>query len=171
MGFFSLNINLNAQTKEEEIQRLKNLLKECEEATSKAEQIAIQAKAEADRRRYWAIAHELASKSKVVTDKELSALVALQAYHFNLKCDGYRFDSKIYDALFSALIKNKKLPKKLTDDPNLYNWDAKDSAPSNKEAILIRISNVSQSPITKVRFSQSKKFVATMHVEIGRAHV
>ena len=165
VGLFSLSINLDAQTKDDEIQRLKNLLKECEEARLKTEQVAIQARAEADRRRYWAIALELASKSKEVTDKELSALLALQAYQFNLKCNGYSFDSKIYDALFSALNKNKQLPKKLADDPKTYNWETKDFAPSNKEAILTRISNLNQSYINKVSFSHSGKFVATMHVD------
>ena len=150
VGLFSLSINLDAQTKDDEIQRLKNLLKECEEARLKTEQVAIQARTEADRRRYWAIALELGSKSKEVTDKELSALLALQAYQFNIKCNGYPFDSKIYDALFSALNKNKQLPKKLADDPKTYNWETKDFAPSNKEAILTRISNVNQSYINKL---------------------
>jgi WD40 repeat protein/energy-coupling factor transporter ATP-binding protein EcfA2 len=74
------------------------------EAT-KQKNAAVEAKKDADRRRFLSIAKSMALKSKQLSDTTLQALLSQQAYNFNTKYDGYEFDDDIYNGLFAALDK------------------------------------------------------------------
>ncbi|GAA0192032.1 hypothetical protein GCM10009122_54760 [Fulvivirga kasyanovii] len=69
------------------------------------EKAAIAAKAKADRLRYLAIAKAMAIKSTQMRDEQatLKGLLAQQAYIFNTKNEGDRYDHDIYDGLYEAL--------------------------------------------------------------------
>jgi WD40 repeat protein len=82
-----------------------------------AERIAIQAKKEADRRRYLSLAQSIAESSLEVRDLELSNLLAIQASNFNMKYGGYRYNPKIHHALTKALLKSHRLPAEIQDSP------------------------------------------------------
>lgn len=69
------------------------------------EMAAIAAKAKADRLRYLAIAKAMAIKSTQMRSEQatLKGLLAQQAYIFNVKNEGDRYDHDIYDGLYEAL--------------------------------------------------------------------
>lgn len=69
------------------------------------EKEALAAKAKADRLRYLAIAKAMAIKSTQFRDEQatLKGLLAQQAYLFNTKNGGDRYDHDIYDGLYEAL--------------------------------------------------------------------
>lgn len=62
--------------------------------------------AEALRQRYIAQAKAMAVKSKELSDPEQQALIAQQAYNFNAKHRGYKYDNDVYNGLYFALSKN-----------------------------------------------------------------
>lgn len=80
-----------------------------------AQNRAIAAKKDADRRRYLAVARDLAEVSLEVHDPELSKLLAIQAHQFNSKYEGYIYDPKIHFALTKALEREGLLPQKIED--------------------------------------------------------
>ncbi|MCE2997070.1 MAG: WD40 repeat domain-containing protein [Cyclobacteriaceae bacterium] len=80
-----------------------------------AQNRAIAAKKDADRRRYLAIAQTIAEISIEVHDPELSKLLSIQAHRFNSKYDGYIYDPKIHFALTKALEREGLLPQKIED--------------------------------------------------------
>jgi WD40 repeat protein/energy-coupling factor transporter ATP-binding protein EcfA2 len=55
--------------------------------------------------RYRAIAKAMAIKSVQLSDPEQEALLAQQAYNFNMRFKGYQYDNDIYDGLYNALKK------------------------------------------------------------------
>lgn len=61
---------------------------------------------EALRQRYIAQAKAMAVKSKELSDPEQQGLIAQQAYNFNAKHRGYKYDNDIYNGLYFALSKN-----------------------------------------------------------------
>ncbi len=61
---------------------------------------------EALRQRYIAQAKAMAVKSKELSDPEQQALIAQQAYNFNSKHRGYKYDNDVYNGLYFALSKN-----------------------------------------------------------------
>ncbi len=69
------------------------------------EQKAIAQEREATRQRYIATAKQMALKSKEVgrSDKELEAIMAQQAFNYNVTYAGYAYDNDIYGGLFAAL--------------------------------------------------------------------
>lgn len=68
---------------------------------------ATKARDEAQKQRYLATAKAMAIKSKELGNTlEKEALVAQQAYIFNTKYDGYKYDSDIYGGLYTALKNN-----------------------------------------------------------------
>lgn len=69
------------------------------------EKEALAAKAKADRLRYLAIAKAMAIKSTQFRDEQatLKGLLAQQAYLFNTKNNGDKYDHDIYDGLYEAL--------------------------------------------------------------------
>lgn len=151
-----------AQSDAEEIKRLKTIVKECEENVRRAERNASFAQYESDRRRYLSLASELAIKSNEVQGKELAALLALQAFNFNSKFNGYKYDSKVHHALVTSLMSYNRLPKKLEDtDQSLLKNDDDDS--EIKRRALSRISVFSKFRITKSKLSQSGKLLAALY--------
>lgn len=147
----------HGQSTEEEVQKLKSLLKECEEQTKRAELVAAQAKLDADRRRYLSIARSIAEKSLEVKDTELSTLLALQAYNFNLKYQGYQFENRIHQALLSAFKRNGLQPKEL-DLPSLTKNETKRAALQDKILDRILFNSIFKAEV--ISFSQSGKYVA-----------
>lgn len=81
--------------------------------TRMAQNRAIAAKKDADRRRYLAVARDVAEVSLEVHDQELSKLLAIQAHRFNSKYEGYIYDPKIHFALVKALEYEGRLPEKI----------------------------------------------------------
>ncbi len=71
---------------------------------------------EAQRFRYLMVAEEIAIRSTQVNDKELAALLALQAFNFNSKQNGYPSNCSIYNGLSSALKNYDLLPKILNSN-------------------------------------------------------
>jgi WD40 repeat protein len=59
----------------------------------------------AQRERYLSVAKAIALKSKELSDDELQALLAQQAFNFNASHAGYTYDNDIYNGLFQALKK------------------------------------------------------------------
>lgn len=63
--------------------------------------------AAATKERYLATARSMALKSKELgNDPELEALVAQQAYNFNTRFSGYKFEDAIFNGLYKALMNN-----------------------------------------------------------------
>ncbi len=60
------------------------------------------AEREANRLRYLLQANEASQKSLLVQDKELAALIGIQAYNFNTANGGSRFEHSVYEALLKA---------------------------------------------------------------------
>src|SRR5258706_1620457 len=98
------------QSKSEQIKQLRKIANENEERARKAEElaekynrIAQDAQKEAERQHYLALAVSISLKSLEIDDKYLSGLLALQAYNFNTKYQGYAYNKDIYNGLYSAL--------------------------------------------------------------------
>jgi WD40 repeat protein/energy-coupling factor transporter ATP-binding protein EcfA2 len=68
-----------------------------------AQKEAESARQAAEQQRYLALARAIALKSKEINDKEQRALLAQQAFNFNLKYSGYEFNNEVYNGLFGAL--------------------------------------------------------------------
>ncbi len=149
-------LSASGQSKDEEIQRLNLLVNKYEEQLKRAEAEAIIARKDADRRRYLSIAKSLAENSAEVSDLELSCLLALQAYQFNLKYQGYQFDDKIYGALLAASV-NKGLVYKRSDTSQFK--VAQNQSEFQKRA-LNRLFRVQKFMGNVVSFSRTEKFVA-----------
>lgn len=60
---------------------------------------------QAERLQYLLAAKEMALRSLALKDSILQALMAVQAYRFNLVNDGSEYDIDIFNALYGALIK------------------------------------------------------------------
>ncbi len=147
------------QSSEEEIQRLKLSAKVYEERAIQADAMASYSKREADRMKNLSIAHEVAEKSIEIKDLELSSLLALHAYNFNFKYQGYQFESKIYYALSEALKRHGLLPKKLENTLPPFATNETDRTVLQNR-ILNRILSRSTFDADVVSFSSSGKFVA-----------
>lgn len=91
----------------EQNERIANEQKELAETEKQRaesnEQLANEQRLLAEQSRYRATAKAMAIKSKDVPDKELQALLAQQAYQFNLANQGYHYDNDIYNGLYLAL--------------------------------------------------------------------
>ncbi len=72
-------------------------------AAVESESKAVAAQKDADRERYLAIAKTLALKSAQINDKEQRALLAQQAFNYNLTYSGYPYNNEVYNGLFGAL--------------------------------------------------------------------
>ena len=86
------------------------LAKRNEQTAKEAEKVATNEKKraemnekEAQRQAYLAIAKSMAIKSKELNDPEQEALLAQQAFNFNINYGGYEFDNDIYSGLYYAL--------------------------------------------------------------------
>jgi WD40 repeat protein/energy-coupling factor transporter ATP-binding protein EcfA2 len=102
-------------TKSAEVARL------AEKKAIAAQKVAEEAQRNAEREKYLALAKAMALKSKEInSDKELRALVAQQAYNFNLKYSGYAFNNEVYNGLFSAL--------KALNDPSTFSLNGHTNA-------------------------------------------
>lgn len=147
------------QSKDEEIQRLTSLVKTYEDRLKKAESIAVRAKFDADRRRYLSIAREVAERSIEVKDLELSCLLALQAYSFNSKYDGYEFDGKIFLALLEALKQRGLVSKQIEGNQQIVT-PIESTLTEPQKLALKRILFNYKFKATHVSFSPSGNFVA-----------
>lgn len=99
-----------SQSKSKEIEQLRKIANENELRAKKAEEDAQKynreaqdARMEADRQRYLAVAVALSRKSLEIEDKSLATLLALQAFNFSRKYGGYEHDNDIYNGLLTAL--------------------------------------------------------------------
>jgi WD40 repeat protein len=117
--FVSLTFTLYAQSTSDQIDWKQRAI-DNEKMARQAEQMAVEQMKLRDgvlktavRFKLQLIAKEMLEKSVSVRDKELLALIGLQAYNFNKKNGGYLFDDKIYNGLLSALKKYGRLPKPL----------------------------------------------------------
>ncbi|MBI1769058.1 MAG: hypothetical protein HYR67_11855, partial [Bacteroidetes bacterium] len=77
------------------------------------------ARKETDRLRYIMIANEISIRSQELNNKELAALLAVQAYNYNSKNRGYDYNSNAYGGLASALKQFDSLPIKQNGDSKL----------------------------------------------------
>jgi WD40 repeat protein len=100
---------VSGQSNSEEIQRLQMQLKQNEEMAIRAEARAQAAEERVRWMRCIAQAAELAEISYEIPDKELSALLTVQAYNLYEQNMGYAFNNKIYHALLNALKKHDLL--------------------------------------------------------------
>lgn len=90
-----------------EAQRQEAIAKEQEAEAKRQEGIAKDNAEKAKRERYLATAKAMAIKSKELgNDPVLESLVAQQAYIFNKKFNGYKYDTDIYGGLYTALKNN-----------------------------------------------------------------
>jgi WD40 repeat protein len=115
---------VKGQSQSKELLRLQELTKSYKERAIKAEAVAKTAEIQylksldtekrfSENLRYLLLANELAFSSSLIADKELAALLALQACNFTINNSGYTFDTKIHHAVFQALNSYKVLPKQL----------------------------------------------------------
>jgi len=77
--------------------------KAAEQRAKEAQATAEAARKDAEQQKFLAIAKAIALKSKELQDKEQRALLAQQAYNFNLKYSGYAYNNEVYNGLFGAL--------------------------------------------------------------------
>jgi WD40 repeat protein/energy-coupling factor transporter ATP-binding protein EcfA2 len=92
--------------------------KKADEAADAANKARLAAETE----RYLALAKAIALKSKEINDPEQRALLAQQAYNFNLKYSGYAYNNEVYNGLFGAL---KVLGDPLTNSLNGHTSSAR----------------------------------------------
>src|SRR5688572_21367913 len=104
------------QSTENEIQRLQEIAKANEQEAIKNAARARKAEIELRVMRYLAIANELAEQSIEIQEKEIAALMAVQAYNFNVQYNGSSFSNKIYKALLEAQKRYDLPPKDLRTD-------------------------------------------------------
>lgn len=90
------------QTNTAEIQKWQTLAKENEARAVAAETALKYAEADVKRKRYIAVALEIAERSVEIGDRELSALLAVLSYNFNNQY-GNTFNNKTYAALSEAI--------------------------------------------------------------------
>lgn len=144
-----------------------------------AAEMARKTKLEADRWRYLFVANEISTRSQELNNKELAALLAVQAYNFNLKCSGYEFNNNVYAGLVAALKRYDSLPLKLNTPQSsaLLPSVKTDSARINKDLIkagangdVIIITNGivrkklvwHQSKVEHIGISPLRKFMVTL---------
>ncbi|MEP2772290.1 MAG: High-affnity carbon uptake protein Hat/HatR [Fulvivirga sp.] len=103
---------IRAEAGEEAARQNANLAQQRQKQAEASEELAKQrqreaeiAKAEADRLRYLAIGKSIGLKSTQfrAEQKELKGLLAQQAYVFNTKYEGDKYDNDIYDGLYYAI--------------------------------------------------------------------
>lgn len=142
---------VNGQSTSDELERLRQLVNKNEQIAKENERKAILAEnrviaLEIENKileranktmRYLAVADALAEQSLEMQDKELSALLAVQAHNFSVSNNGYRFNAKIYNALFNALKKN-----------GLY--------PNDSEVTKSHLRNISDKPIFSAALPNGK---------------
>jgi hypothetical protein len=81
-----------------------DLAKRKEAEATASEKVAKEQEAKANQERFLALAKSMALKSKELSyNPELEALVAQQAYIYNTKWDGYKYEDAIYNGLYKAL--------------------------------------------------------------------
>jgi WD40 repeat protein len=166
-----------SQTTKNEVEKWKALAAANEERAVRAEKLADQFKRlseEADRnaRRttYLYSANELALRSLQIPDRELAALLALQAHNFNVANKGFQFNNRIFDGISSALKRYDKFGQtlgendvkcissdwrgssifSLTKHGQLLRWFQKDGTWTNEE-----IARVSPEGLTGILASSS----------------
>ena len=113
---FIISIGAFAQNNSEEVDRWKKIAMENEVRALKAEtlaaqneQIAKRAMDDAKRIRYLETSFAMARKSEELDDPELRVLIAVQAFEFNKKYFGYKYDRDIYNGLLGAMRANNTL--------------------------------------------------------------
>jgi hypothetical protein len=118
--FFLTTIISFSQSKDDEIKRLQNLLKESELRATRAEEMAKQYQEEAnkakinlERHRLHALARAFAEGSIELENKEHAGLLALTALNFIRKANGYEFDTDIYSGLINGLRNYNRYPQEL----------------------------------------------------------
>jgi WD40 repeat protein len=109
-GVLALNIYCFSQSKNEQIKALQKNVNESEQRVIKTQELAEkfnrlaqESQKETERQRYLAIATRISRTSLEIENNSLAALLALQAYNFNIKYQGSDFDRDIYNGLLSAL--------------------------------------------------------------------
>jgi WD40 repeat protein len=102
------------------IKQLQKIASDNEQRAMKAEELnetfnrmAQDAQRETERQRYLALAINVSRESLEVDDNALAALLALQAYNFNSKHQGYVYDRDVYGGLLQALERFDKSSLKL----------------------------------------------------------
>ncbi len=104
------------KARQEEIRAIAaaELAKQKEAEALASEKVAKEQEAKANQERFLALAKGMALKSKELSyNPELEALVAQQAYVYNTRWQGYRYEDAIYNGLYKAL-KNQSPPHPLT---------------------------------------------------------
>src|SRR5690349_9352425 len=110
-----LMISLSAYTQVDSVKYWKEKAKVSITIADRATEAARRAKIEVDRLRYLSIADGISVRSQELKDKELAALLAVQAYNFNLQHRGYECNSNVYGGLVTALKRYDSLPLKLNN--------------------------------------------------------
>lgn len=170
------------QSQQDEILRLQKLVNEKEQLAAQNAASARKAEAELRVARYYAIASELAEQSIEVQDKEIAALMAVQAYNFNMQYDAGSFKNKIYHALFEALKRYELFPKNvrteaedkylltnskpilsamLPDSSHTVVADQNGNLKFVKQGITVRTLSGHRAQVDQIQFSHSGKFMAT----------
>src|SRR5581483_11250784 len=90
-----LMISLSTYAQVDSVQYWKKRAKANEAMAEQAAAMARKTKLETDRLRYLLIADGISVRSQELNDKELAALLAVQAYNFNLKYRGYERNSNV----------------------------------------------------------------------------
>jgi hypothetical protein len=116
--FISCVTELYCQTAQDEVQRQQQIAIVNEQRAVQAEARAVRAEAQVKRMRQMAVALELAERSTEMQDKEISALMALQAYNFVIQQNESSYNNKIYNGLLDALKKFILEPRDLSNDPD-----------------------------------------------------
>lgn len=158
----------SAQTSQDTIQRLRQELKECQQSAKRAEMISHQAQKDAERILYLRVVDKLAIRSTEVNDKELRALLALQAYNFNVRWSGYQFSDAIHNALCAALQKFGRLDRMLDDSADVKATSFSKQRLTVKEINSERLKKFFSrliSPDDRIKLSGSKKWSATVSAE------
>jgi len=134
-----------------------------QQAVNDCEKQAKWAEATAQNLHYLMEANEIAMRSTEVNNKELAALLALQAYNFNANHGGYPRNSNIYNGLSLALKKFGRFPKNISDsNPIADNKRApKMTLKDVKSELLRRRLSGRISESEQIQFSHSKKLIAT----------
>ncbi len=125
---------------------------------------------EADRFRYLMVANEISIRSVEINDKELAALLALQAYNYNVKYKGYERNSNVYFGLSNALKNYGKLPTRLDSNTQKMNGYGKEKMTIDdlkRSESLRKILKRESSRIEQIEFSHSGKLMATVSKDRG----
>jgi hypothetical protein len=171
------------QSTQVEIDRLQQLVKMNEQMALKNAERARKAEAELRVMRYLAIATELAEQSIEIPEKEIAALMAVQAYNINVQYSGVSFNNKLYNSLFDAMKRNDLLAKNASSDAEekyflmnskpIFSAMLPDSSASvvaeqngnlkfvTKQGLTVRTLSGHRAQVNQIVFSHSGKLMAT----------